>query len=217
MSVGLSSTRRLYKDFHDLRAAIVAKNATIKNRRVSATTGIISTAIGAALRAAFNEHPVPTVAEVARRLGYAAAKPLTSRFPELTMELRACRKHFRQVKCVHRVDERIRQRLTEALGEFPPPSCAEVVRSVNGHRTKIREAFPELWGAIHRRYVEHVREAYRVKREAFAREVYRAVLELHRQGIHPIVRLVLASIPQPQFRSRDIIAETVRLARHELS
>jgi hypothetical protein len=62
-----------------------------------------------------------------------------------------------------------------------------------------------------------VREMHRAKREAFAGEVYRAVLELHRQGIHPIVRLVLASIPQPQFRSRDIIAETVRLARHELS
>jgi hypothetical protein len=217
VSVGLSSKRRLYKDFHDLRVAIVAKNATIKNRRLKATEATISTAIGAALGAAFNEQPVPTVAEVAQRLGYATAKPLTSRFPELTTELRLCRQRFRQVKCGHRVNERIRQRLTEALGEFPPPSCAEVVRSVCGHRTKIREAFQELWRALHRRYVEHVQEAYRVKREAFAREVYRAVLELHRQGVYPIVRLVLATIPQPQFRSREIVAETVRLARHELS
>jgi hypothetical protein len=217
VSVGLNSKRRLYKDFHDLRAAIVAKNATIKTRRLKATEASISTAIGAALRDVFNEQPVPTVAEVAQRRGYATAKPLTSRFPELTTELRACRKRLRQVKCGRRVNERIRHRLTEALGEFPPPSCAAVVRSVHGHRTKIREAFPELWRAVHRRYVEHVREAYRVKREAFAREVYRAVLELHRQGVYPIVRLVLATIPQPQFRSREIVAETVRLVCRELS
>ncbi len=35
-SVGLSSKRRFYKDFRDLRLAIVAKNATIKKRRLVA-------------------------------------------------------------------------------------------------------------------------------------------------------------------------------------
>ena len=62
-SVGLSSPRRFYKNFRDLRLAIVAKNAVIKNRRRET--------IRAALEAAFNEQPVPTVADVARRLGYA--------------------------------------------------------------------------------------------------------------------------------------------------
>jgi AraC-like DNA-binding protein len=106
-SVGLSSKRRLYKDFRDLRLAIVAKNATIKKRRLEA--------IRPALAAAFNEQPVPTVAEMARRLGYATVKPVTSRFPKLTMELRACRRRLTQVKCGHRVNVRVRQRLTEVL------------------------------------------------------------------------------------------------------
>ena len=137
----------------------------------------------AALAAALNEQPVPTVADVARRLGYATVKPLTSRFRELSMELRASRRRVTQKKSGHRVSERVRQKLTEALGESPPPSCAEVVRRLAGHRTQIREDFPDLWHALRVRYVQYRREVHRAKREAFAGEVYRAVMELHRQGI----------------------------------
>jgi hypothetical protein len=78
-SVGLSSKRRLYKGFHDLRSAIVAKNAAIRKRREDA--------IEKALRAAFDEQPIPTVAEVARRLGFVGARPLASRFPQLAATL----------------------------------------------------------------------------------------------------------------------------------
>jgi len=222
-SVGLSSKRRLYKDFHDLRTAIIAKNATIRRRGLEATEAALATAIGTALAAAFNEQPVPSVEEVARRLGYATAKPLISRFPELVVQLRACRPQPRQVergprvgKRIYRASEQVRLKLTEALREFPPPSCAQVVRSISGHRTQIRETFPELWRAVHDRYVEHTREARRMKREAFAGKVHRAFIELHRQGIYPTARLVLAAIPQPQYRSREMVTEILRSARREL-
>jgi hypothetical protein len=208
-SVGLSGPRRLYRNFRDLLQSITAKNVVIKKRRRET--------IGAALKAAFNEQPVPTVADVAQRLGYATVKPVTSRFPKLTVELRACRQRIRRVMRGHRGREGVRQRLTEALVELPPPACAEVVRRLGGHRTQIREDFPDLWRALRERYVQHVQEVHRAKREAFAGEVYRAVMELHRQGVYPIVRLVLASIPHPQFRCLNIVAEAVRRARHELS
>lgn len=223
-SVGLSSKRRLYKDFHDLRAAIITKNATIRRRGLEATEAALATAIGTALAAAFNEQPVPSVEEVAHRLGYATAKPLVSRFPELVVQLRACRPQPRQVergprvcKRIYRASEQVRLKLTEALREFPPPSCAQVVRSISGHRNKNSRNLPGVWRAVHDRYVEHTREARRVKREAFAGEVHRAYLELHRQGIYPTARLVLAAIPQPQYRSLDLVAEIMRRARHELS
>jgi hypothetical protein len=83
-SVGLSSKRRLYKGFRDLRLSIVAKNAAIRKRRVDA--------IENALRAAFDEQPVPTVAEVARRLGFAGARPVASRFPQLSATLNSHRR-----------------------------------------------------------------------------------------------------------------------------
>lgn len=223
-SVGLSCRRRLYKDFHDLRAAIVAKNATIRRRRLEASRSALTTVVEASLGSAFQQQPVPTVEQVARSLGYATAKPLTSRFPELCLQLRACRRRLRPVERGLRVNRRfgrvgdhVRQRLTAALGEFPPPSCAQVVRSISGHRTKIREALPELWRAVHQRYVEYTLEARRAKREAFAGEVHRAFLELHRQGIYPTARLVLAAIPQPQYRSLELVAEIMSHVRQERS
>jgi hypothetical protein len=103
------------------------------------------------------------------------------------------------------------------LREFPPPSCAAVVRSLAGHWTQIREDFPDLWRSLRQRHGEYVREVHGAKREAFAEEVYRAVVELHGQGICPNVPLVLAAIPHPQFHSRNMVAKAVRLARHELS
>lgn len=223
-SVGLSSKRRLYKGFHDLRVAIIAKNATIRKNRLEASRSALTTVIEASLGSALHQRSVPTVEEVARRLGYATAKPLTSRFPEMCEQLRACRRRLKRVKHglsanrrFARASEQVRQRLTEALEESPPPSCAQVVRSISGHRTKIRESFPELWRAIHERYVEYTREARRLKREVFAAEVRRAFQELRRQGIYPTARLVLAAIPQPQFRSLDLVAGIMRRADQELS
>ena len=159
-SVGLSSKRRLYKDFHDLRLAISAKNAAIKNHRRDA--------IMPTLVAAFNEQPIPTVAGVARRLGYATVKPVTSRFPELAMELRTCRKRLKQVKHEQAVIECVRQKLTHALEEFPPPSCTEVVQRVRGHFPRVRQRFPNLWHALRNRFLAHRGAAYCAKREAAA-------------------------------------------------
>ena len=78
-SLGLSTVRRLYKGFHDRRSTVVAKNAALRRQRVGA--------IEKALTAAFYEQPVPTVAEIARRLGFAGARPVASRFPELSATL----------------------------------------------------------------------------------------------------------------------------------
>jgi hypothetical protein len=58
---------------------------------------------------------------------------------------------------------------------------------------------------------------HHANREAFAAQVHRAVTELQRRGAYPTLRLVLATIPQPKFRSMELIAETLRLVRHELS
>ena len=81
-SVGLRNKRRLYKGFDDLRRALVAKNRRNREQRVAA--------IETTLRAALDERPVPSVTEVARRFGFRSVTAITSRFPELSAELR-CR------------------------------------------------------------------------------------------------------------------------------
>lgn len=216
-SVGLSSKRRLYKDFHDLRAAIVTKNAPFRKRRGnSSSESTVRVVVENAVQAAFREQPVPTVAEVARRLGFADVRPVTSRFPELTAELRSCRRATR-MKRGHRVSEHFRQGLTAALTESPPPSCSEIARRVAGHKTQIREDFPDLWAALRARYKDYKGKVHQSKRQAFVEEVFRVVAELHQTGVYPSVQLVLATIPVPQFRSWAVVAEAVRLARRKLA
>lgn len=78
--IGLRNKRRLYKGFHDLRRALVAKNGRLRSRRWEP--------IESALRAAFDETPVPTVTDVARRLGLNSVTPITRRFPDLSAALK---------------------------------------------------------------------------------------------------------------------------------
>jgi phage terminase Nu1 subunit (DNA packaging protein) len=206
-SVGLSNKRRLYKGFHDVRGAIVAKNKRIRQRQREA--------MESALRDAFAEQPIPTVTEVSRRLGFACVTGVTSRFPELTAELRRSRQA--QLPKGGRRTEHIRQKLAEALKEFPPAPCSEIVRRFAGHRTEIREGFPDLWRALRARYAEHKRDVQRSKREAISSEVLRAVVGLRRKGVNPTIRLVLASIPERQRRSPGLVEKAVRAVKRELS
>ena len=123
----------------------------------------------------------------------------------------------RQAKCGHRANEAVRHRLIQALTESPPPSCAEIVRRVAGHKTVIREDFPDLWRELPLRYRHYKQELRLSQRQAFAADVRRAVMELHCEGVYPTRRLVLAKFPAPQFRSWHIVAGAIRLARCELS
>jgi hypothetical protein len=206
-SVGLSNKRRLYKGFHAIRRAIVAKNRKIRQQKQEA--------MESALRDAFSERPMPTVTEVARRLGFACVTGVTARFPEQTAALR-CARQAQLSKGGPRT-EHIRQKLAEALEEFPPAPCSEIVRRFAGHKTEIREGFPDLWRALRTRYAEHKRDVQRSKREAITSEVLRAVVGLRRKGVNPTIRLVLANIPERQRRSPGLVEKAVRAAKRELS
>lgn len=78
--IGLRNKRRLYKGFHDLRRALVAKNRGLRSRRWEP--------IESALRAAFDETPVPTLTDLARRLGLNSVTRITKRFPDLSAALK---------------------------------------------------------------------------------------------------------------------------------
>jgi hypothetical protein len=78
--IGLHNKRRLYKSFHDLRRALVAKNKHLRKQRTEA--------IKSSLLAAFDETPVPTVTDVATRLGFKSVTRITRRFPDLSAALK---------------------------------------------------------------------------------------------------------------------------------
>jgi AraC-like DNA-binding protein len=79
-SIGLRNKRRLYKGFHDLRKAVIANNRQHRRQR--------GAAIESALRAALAEAPVPSLKDVAQRLGFKSTSVLTRRFSDLSTELK---------------------------------------------------------------------------------------------------------------------------------
>lgn len=79
-SIGLRNKRRLYKGFHDLRKAVIANNRQHRRQR--------GAAIESALRAALAEAPVPSLKEVAQRLGFKSTSVLTRRFSDLSTALK---------------------------------------------------------------------------------------------------------------------------------
>lgn len=115
-SLGLRSKRRFYKDFFDLRCAIVAKNNEIRKRRLGQ--------IEHGLRTPLTEEPPPTVTELAQRAGFRDVGSMTSRFPELAMALRARRKRVQLTKRERRVNEAVLRTLKAALLENPAPSLS---------------------------------------------------------------------------------------------
>lgn len=79
-SIGLRNKARLYKGFHDLRKAVIVNNRQHRRQR--------GAAIESALRAALAETPVPSLTDLARRLGLKSTSALTRRFSDLSTELK---------------------------------------------------------------------------------------------------------------------------------
>jgi AraC-like DNA-binding protein len=76
--------RRLYKGFHDLRKALVARNQSLRQQlRLQRRAGIEEI-----LRKALIAVPVPTRTEIAHRLGYKSVSALTRCFPEQSAALK---------------------------------------------------------------------------------------------------------------------------------
>jgi hypothetical protein len=79
-SIGLRNKRRLYKGFHDLRRAVVAKNLEHRRQRTAIIEG--------ALRAALAESPAPSLTDIARQFGLRSLSVLIRRFPDLSAQLK---------------------------------------------------------------------------------------------------------------------------------
>lgn len=97
---------------------------------------------------AANETPPPSISQVANRFGYTRDQ-LRYRFPELCRVLSRQAQHYRQ-------NQKLawQQALEASLAhdENPPPSLAEVVKSIGASYPLLRTHFPELCQAITQRY-----------------------------------------------------------------
>jgi AraC-like DNA-binding protein len=161
--LGYRSVSTLYSRFPDLSYAITAKYQKYHpSRREPMDAEVLRQSLEAIL--ASNEEPLPSIREVALRLGYRSETSLYDRFPDLTHKIVAKhRKHTSHYK--ERISSIELQQALEAIlasEEEPFPSIQEVARRL-GYRSDrtLYKRFPDLTHAIavkFRKHTSHYKE-----------------------------------------------------------
>jgi TniQ len=203
--IGYRNLSSLYHRFPELCRALVAKNRAWRKQK--------DRMVGDWITKALDEQPVPTLKELARRIGH-HPHLLRSRFPELCAALV---ERLPERKRLER--ERIRRQLEDALQQNPAPPMQAVAQSVGRNQHHLGVIFPDLYGKIKRRYVEHQKIVRGQRRVQFLAQVRKAVLELCERGINPSRKHVMSAIEDPSMKWTQVldryIAQTLREMKAE--
>jgi hypothetical protein len=181
--IGYRNTSSLYHRFPDLCRELVAKNLKCRERE--------DQRIRDEFAKASQEEPVPTLNQLAARLGH-CAQFLRRRFGDLCEALVARapeRQHFDR--------ERIRRLLENALRQEPPLPWRTVARSVGRNPKHLRLVLPDLCEKVRQRYTEYQNMIRERKRMELLEQVRRAVRDLCERGINPSRRHVTRAIDAP--------------------
>ncbi len=202
--LGYSNDGYIQQRFPALCRAIRQKIAAQKIARLAAMkTGLVE---------ALRESPVPTLHELAKRLGCVSTDTLRSHFPDLYRRIqvrqRVARKHW--------IAE-LRRTLQLALKESPAPSFASLCKRIGLSRSSLEEVCPRLSEAIRSRYLRGRREASQHRKDALRAEVRQIVQELHRQGKLPSVTRVTGLLGKTTLMEWKALDSAVKAARQELT
>ena len=200
--IGYRNLSSLYHRFPELCRALVAKNRAWREQK--------DQRVGDLITKAMDEQPVPTLKELARRVGH-HPHLLRSRFPELCAALVA---RLPERKRLQR--ERIRKQLEDALQQNPAPPMQVVAQSVDRNQHHLGVIFPDLYGKIKRRYVEHQKIVRAQRRVQFLAQVRKAVIELCERGINPSRKHVMSAIENPSMKWTQVLDRYIAQTRREM-
>jgi DNA-binding transcriptional regulator YhcF (GntR family) len=198
--IGYRNVSSLYHRFPELCRVLVANNRAWREQKDQSIQDVITKAL--------DEEPVPTLKELAGRLGH-HPHVLRSRFPELCAALVA---RLPERKRLER--ERIRKRLEDVMQQNPAPPMRVVAQSLGRNQHHLGVIFPDQYGKIKRRYVEHQKIVRAQRRVQFLAQVRNAVMELCARSINPSRKHVMSAIENPSMKWTQVldryIAQTLR-------
>ncbi len=176
----------LYR-FPDLCHALFIKNRSWREQEHQRIRDAISKAL--------DQESVPTLKEIAGRLG---SRPhvLHRHFPDLYAALIARRPERKQLE-----RERIRKQLEDALEQNPAPSMQVVAQSVGREQGYLRILFADLHEKIKCRYIERQKTERSQTKVRFLAQVRVAAIELRKRGINPSRKHVFSAIENPSMKS----------------
>lgn len=172
------------------------------------------------LKSALRETPPPTVAGVAKRLGYVNRSRLyDGSFRPYVIKLSARYAKYREK--IHKKElDRIRRLLSAELNRTlgRPLSIEEVCRLPDGkrHYTAYRRLFPDICEALKAKHQKYLKGERKKKKEAVAEEIMRIAMVLHGKGEFPSTPRVASLMQRPSHMSRKFARNALREAQLKL-
>ncbi len=202
--LGYSNDAYIRRKFPSLCQAISKRISTVKQARPEKTR--------LTLESALNENPVPTLAKLARRLGYSASTVLRAHEPDLC-DLVA-RRHRNDVK-QYRSD--VKRAAKAALNETPIPSVRDLCNRLGVTVWFMGKYFPTVRHMIAEKRRRLALENTKRRREELFQNTYSIAAELQRRGEHPSVDRIRKKLPEGSYTEWKTLTVAVRAARQALS
>jgi hypothetical protein len=174
IEAGYKSPTIIYKKFSDLVRAIIAKRKEYrgerKRKRLESGRRVLTDAL--------NELPMPTMKEIAARVGLAAAEDLYLRFPN---ECRALSQRRAQLRKSRRME--METNLRAALSDEPPRPLRHVAASYGYGLCEIYENHHEVCLEISARYTAYRKEETPRRRFALEQRIRQIAVDFQEDGI----------------------------------
>jgi hypothetical protein len=161
------------------------------------------------LQDALLEDPPPTFCEVIRR-SRSNIDHMRGAFPELCDRICVRRAAFQEKRATE-----LRESLEAALTENPAPSIKTICKRLDLHPVMLAKMFPDLRAAFRSKYKQMRAEASRIRREQLRKEVLRIMDEFQREGVHPGLNRVWASLSESSLKDWPVLIRIRKQARLE--
>jgi AraC-like DNA-binding protein len=198
--IGYRNDSSLYHRFPEHCSVLVAKHREWRSQKDRYVQDVINKAL--------DEQPIPTLKEVAGRLGM-RPHVLRSRFRKLCAALVARRPERLRLEREH-----TQKQLEAALKKNPAPPMQAVAQSLGRNQAHLGTVFPDLYEKIKRRHLDHRRTVRSEQRLQFLAQVRKAVIDLCERCINPSRKNVIAVIENPSLKWTQVldryIAQTLR-------
>lgn len=165
-----------------------------------------------ALLEALNESPVPTLKNVAKRIGCQVTM-LRKRCPDLCRDLSKQRTDDRNLRL-----EQCRSTLLLLLEKdvFQPLSLTEVSRQIGMSESTLRNYFPDLCFAISKQYMDFQAIGRKQWQEQLYQQIQQIALKLHAEGVKPGSNQIAKYLTKPGVLRNKVAFAALRDIRHEL-
>ena len=199
-SLGYANDGYVRRKFPDLCGAIGKKLAAQGTERFKDIERVLTEAL--------EKHPVPTLQDLRKRVGYSSSSCLQLHFPELCQKILARRRSAQQEKIA-----KLKSTLECLLSEIPAVSLTVVSQRTGLSRGYLKELFPEQCAALATRYRTWLHEAHEQRKVALFAEVSDAVRKFHREGKCPSIDRVTSLLSPNALKDWKTVAAALKAAR----